>query len=90
MPPAIVALAAKSSRRLSWSLFGLFAWPIGILADRIGIQETLILMGGVVMASVAILQVFGRTEAVSADRRERANALDRPPADVAGAPAGGR
>jgi predicted MFS family arabinose efflux permease len=80
----------QSISMLSWSLFGLFALPIGIVADRIGIQETLVLMGGVVMVSVIILQLFARTEAVNADRRERVSALERHAADVAGAPAGGR
>lgn len=80
----------QSISMLSWSLFGLFALPIGMLADRIGIQETLVLMGGVVMVSVVVLQFFARTEAVNADRRARVNALERHAADVAGAPAGGR
>mgnify|MGYP000848395813 CR=1 FL=1 len=80
----------QSISMLSWSLFGLFALPIGIVADHIGIQETLIVMGGVVMGSVLLLQLFGRTEAVNADRRARVNALEMHAAEVAGAPAGGR
>lgn len=77
----------QSISMLSWSLFGLFALPIGIIADRIGIQETMVMMGCIVMVTVLLLQVFNRTEAVAADRRARANALE---VDAAGAPAGGR
>jgi len=54
---------------LSWSLFGLFALPIGIVADHIGIRETLMLMGAVVIASVVLLQLLGRSERVAEDRR---------------------
>ncbi len=77
----------QSISMLSWSLFGLFALPIGIIADRVGIQETMVMMGCIVMVTVLLLQVFNRTEAVAADRRARANALE---VDAAGAPAGGR
>jgi MFS family permease len=80
----------QSISMLSWSLFGLFALPIGILADRIGIQATMVLMGVTVMVSVLVLQFFARTEAVNADRRQRVSALERHAAEVAGAPAGGR
>lgn len=78
----------QSISMLSWSLFGLLALPIGILADSIGIQETLVLMGAVVMVTVVLLQLFARTEAVSQDRRARVSALERHAAEVAAA--GGR
>ena len=74
---------------LSWSLFGLMALPIGILADHIGIQETLVLLGCGVVVSVVLLQLFGRTEAVVEDRRARVRAIESRSAE-AGAPAGGR
>ncbi|MEO8541397.1 MAG: MFS transporter [bacterium] len=80
----------QSISMLSWSLFGLFALPIGLLADQIGIRETLVLMGVVVMVSVMILQLFGRTDAVNQDRKARVSALERHQAEAAGAPAGGR
>lgn len=79
----------QSISMLSWSLFGLFALPIGFLADIIGIQETVVLLGGTVMTSVLLLQLFSRTESVRADRRARVSALERHAAE-AGAPAGGR
>lgn len=79
----------QSISMLSWSLFGLFALPIGFVADAIGIQETLVLMGIVVMTAVVLLQLFGRSEAVTADRRARVSALERHTAE-AGAAAGGR
>jgi len=54
---------------LSWSLFGLVALPIGILADYIGIQETLMLMGATVFAGVALLMLFmARKPSVARDR----------------------
>ncbi|MCL6644926.1 MAG: MFS transporter [Dehalococcoidia bacterium] len=59
----------QSISMLSWSLFGLFALPIGIVADHIGIRETLMLMGAVVIACVALLQLLGRSERVAEDRR---------------------
>ena len=74
----------QSISMLSWSLFGLVAFPIGIIADHIGIQETLVLMGALVMVLVVLLQAFGRSEAVVEDRRRRSNAFEAP------APAGGR
>ena len=54
---------------LSWSLFGLVALPIGLVADLIGIQETLMLMGFIVIGCVTILQLLlARTTAVAQDR----------------------
>ncbi|MEJ5222560.1 MAG: MFS transporter, partial [Tepidiforma sp.] len=58
----------QSISMLSWSLFGLFALPIGIVADHIGIRETLMLMGAVVIGSVALLQLMSRSERVAEDR----------------------
>jgi len=76
----------QSISMLSWSMFGLAALPIGIVADHIGIQETLALLGGIVMVLVALLQVFGRSSAVLEDRRIHAHMTER----RAGSPAGGR
>ena len=54
---------------LSWSLFGLVALPIGILADYIGIQETLVLMGATVFVGVTVLQLLlARKPSVAKDR----------------------
>ena len=77
----------QSISMLSWSLFGLMALPIGIVADRVGIQETLVGLGGIVMASVVLLQVFARREAVVQDRSIRVSRIE---GREAGAPAGGR
>ena len=70
---------------LSWSLFGLVALPIGILADHIGIRETLMLQGGVVLLLVLSLQVMGRTASVAADRKPRVTSA----MESASAPGGG-
>lgn len=74
----------QSISMLSWSLFGLVALPIGIVADHIGIQETLMLQGGVVLLLVLGLQMFGRTASVAADRRPLPVVHD-----IVGAPGGG-
>ena len=75
----------QSISMLSWSLFGLVALPIGILADHIGIRETLMLQGGVVLLLVLSLQVMGRTASVAADRKPRIGSGMEPVA----APGGG-
>jgi predicted MFS family arabinose efflux permease len=78
----------QSISMLSWSLFGLIALPIGILADHIGIQQTMVILGTVVMLGVSLLQLFARTDRVSNDRRfAMSNALEQ--RNEAGAPAGG-
>ncbi|MEX0784220.1 MAG: MFS transporter [Dehalococcoidia bacterium] len=53
----------QSISMLSWSLFGLFALPVGIVADHIGIRETLALQGGLVIVTVTALQLMRRTSA---------------------------
>ena len=79
----------QSISMLSWSLFGLIALPIGILADHIGIQQTMVILGSVVMLGVTLLQLFARTDRVSNDRRfAMSNALEQ--RSDARAPAGGR
>ena len=80
----------QSISMLSWSFFGLASYPIGILADQIGIQQALVAMGAGVMLLVLGLQLLSRTEAVAADRRERANALEIGHGELESAPAGGR
>jgi len=50
----------QAMNMMSWSLFGLAALPIGIVADHIGIQETLILQGSICMAAIVLLDVLRR------------------------------
>ncbi len=64
----------QSISMLSWSLFGIVALPIGILADHIGLRETLAIQGGVVILAVAVLQLFRRTTA-AADRERVDHAM---------------
>ncbi len=73
----------QSISMLSWSLFGLVALPIGMLADRIGLRETLALQGALVIISVTFLETLGRALHASEDRRPRPTILERGP--VAGA-----
>jgi hypothetical protein len=58
----------QSMTMLSWSLFGIAALPLGIVADRIGIQETLAVMGGLTIVSVALIQAFAHTRGAPQDR----------------------
>ncbi|MGI8925329.1 MAG: MFS transporter [Tepidiformaceae bacterium] len=51
----------QSMNMLSWSLFGLAALPIGIIADRIGIRETLVFQGALCVIAVAAIEVVRRT-----------------------------
>lgn len=66
----------QSISMLSWSLFGLFALPIGIVADQIGIRETLMLMGAAVIGCVALLHLMSRSPRVVEDRRRALAAAD--------------
>jgi MFS family permease len=59
----------QSISMLSWSLFGLFALPVGIVADHIGIRETLALQGVIVIVTVTALQLWRRAPA--AEDRDR-------------------
>ena len=58
----------QSMTMMSWSLFGMAAWPIGILADHIGIQETLALMGLTAAALAIVITVVGQVRGAAQDR----------------------
>lgn len=66
----------QSISMLSWSMFGLAALPIGIVADHIGIQQTIVLLGCLVVVLVVGLQLFGRSRAVVEDRAARVASVD--------------
>jgi MFS family permease len=61
----------QSIAMMSWSLYGLIAFPIGMVADSIGIQETLVLQGLVAAVAVVLLHLAGRVRNVAADRFPR-------------------
>lgn len=46
----------QSMNMLSWSLFGLAALPIGIIADNIGIRETLVLQGAICVLAIIVIE----------------------------------
>lgn len=50
----------QSMNMLSWSLFGLASLPIGIIADHIGIQETLVLMGAICVGAIILIEGYRR------------------------------
>ena len=53
---------------LSWSLFGIFSMPIGVVADIIGIRETLMIAGVIGVGAVLALHVVGRVWGAEEDR----------------------
>jgi MFS family permease len=60
----------QSMNMMSWSLFGLASFPIGVIADHIGIRETLIFQGLFCIAAIIVLEGLRR---VTTDSRARAD-----------------
>ena len=58
----------QSLTLLSWSLFGIASLPVGIVADIIGIRETLMIMGIVAVGAVLLLHFLGRLWGAEEDR----------------------
>ncbi|MDH3684505.1 MAG: MFS transporter [Acidimicrobiia bacterium] len=48
----------QSLLMLGWSAFGIFAAPLGAIADAVGLQRTLVAMGALAIAAVAILHAL--------------------------------
>ena len=48
----------QSLLMLGWSAFGIFAAPLGAIADAIGLQATLVAMGALAIAAVAVLHAL--------------------------------
>jgi MFS family permease len=78
----------QSISMMSWSLFGLAAFPIGMLADRIGLRETLALQGAFCILSVIIIEAIARARNVAADRAPRALIRDSQPGHGVAVPGG--
>jgi predicted MFS family arabinose efflux permease len=77
----------QSINMMSWSMFGLASLPIGILADQIGIRETLAVLGALCVLAIVAMEAYGRLINISADRAAARAALMAQPRRV---PAGGR
>jgi len=73
----------QSMNMLSWSLFGIAALPLGILADHTGVRETIAVMGVISVVCVLAMEVVGRLQGAAADR-----ALPGSPAPGTGVAAG--
>ena len=58
----------QSLNMLSWSLFGIASLPIGIVADLIGIRETLMIAGVLGVGGVLLLYIIGRVWGAEEDR----------------------
>lgn len=58
----------QSMTMMSWSLFGMASYPLGILADQIGIRETLALMGGTAAVLSVGIAILGRAQGAGNDR----------------------
>jgi len=74
----------QSMTMMSWSLFGIAALPIGILADHIGIRETLALLGALAAALVVVNTLVGRAQGAGRDRIARGQVAARAHAGGAG------
>jgi hypothetical protein len=64
----------QSISMLSWSLFGLAALPIGIIADHVGIRETLALQGVVCIGLLVAIRLLGGSSAERAPQPAAAKA----------------
>ncbi len=53
----------QSMNMLSWSLFGLASLPIGIIADHIGIRETLVFQGIICVLAIIVIEGLRRLTA---------------------------
>ncbi len=58
----------QSLTMLSWSLFGIASMPIGVVADIIGIRETLMIAGLLGVGAVLLLNFIGRIWGAEQDR----------------------
>jgi MFS family permease len=67
----------QSMTMMSWSLFGIAALPIGILADHIGIRETLAFLGAAAAALVVVNTLVGRAQGAERDRTAGASVRAR-------------
>jgi predicted MFS family arabinose efflux permease len=76
----------QSINMMSWSLFGLAALPIGILADAIGIRETLAILGAFCVLAIIAIELWGKVIHIGEDRAARI--LDN--REARRVPAGGR
>ncbi len=55
----------QSLSMLSWSFFGLASYPLGILADHIGLEETFLLMGAFCISAIIVVELLRRGAGVS-------------------------
>lgn len=74
----------QSLNMLAWSLFGLAAMPLGVVADVIGIQEMLMLTGAVSVVCVLVLRFLSHTWGAEEDRRIAAHESPEMMVEVAG------
>ena len=83
----------QSLTALSWSLFGIASAPIGVIADAIGIRETLVLMGAASIGCVVLLRFAGQVWGAEEDRRvpagREAGEVRAPAVEPEPAPLGG-
>ena len=76
----------QSLSMMSWSLFGLFSLPLGIIADHIGLEETFILMGLFCIGSIIAIDLIGRVTGIRSQPTLAPARREQP----AGEPAAGR
>ena len=59
----------QSLLMMGFAFFGIIAFPLGFLADAIGIRETLFLQGAVATALLAVILVYARVSKAASDAR---------------------
>lgn len=67
----------QSINGLAFSFFGVAALPIGILADHIGLRETLVLMGCLILVALTGLEFLGRSINIGAEREKARDTTPR-------------
>jgi MFS family permease len=76
----------QSMTMMSWSLFGIASLPIGLIADQVGIQETLTGAGVLAFLAIIALMAMASIQKAAADRFNVSDMVERLVPDVAQTP----
>lgn len=74
----------QSISHMAWGIWGLTSFPIGVVADHIGVRETMVLLGAACLVCVALFQVVGRLRKASEDRLVQPARLEPRTAEASG------
>ena len=59
----------QSLLMMGFAFFGIVAFPLGLLVDRIGIRETLFIEGALATSMLALILIYARTSRAADDAR---------------------